>query len=208
KTTDPTNNDGGVDDMNGNEDRDVIMGGVKGDNLNGNGAGDIILGDEGQVEYNLGGPDCDGDMSTGDRSKTTSFTLGGNDTLIGDQGEVDQFNGKVTRIITTDVVDADGGVDDIFGNEGDDVILGGVKGDHLHGNDGNDIILGDEGQLQFNLTGPNRDGNPDTVDNIETLQPNLGGSDVIEGNAGNDRAFGGAAGDFVYGDADLPAVQD
>src|SRR5207245_11165315 len=64
----------------------------------------------------------------------------------------------------------------------------------------------DEGQLHDNLTGPGRDGDPLTVDNIETLQPTLGGSDVVEGNAGADIAFGGAAGDFVYGDADSPVA--
>src|SRR5258708_33221427 len=63
KTTDPTNNDGGVDDMNGNDDRDVILGGVKGDNLNGNGAVDMILGDEGQVSYNLSAPASASDTS-------------------------------------------------------------------------------------------------------------------------------------------------
>src|SRR6185312_11668168 len=37
----------------------------------------------------------------------------------------------------------------------------------------------------------------------------LGGSDIIQGNAGDDIAFGGAVGDFVYGDADAPvAAQD
>ncbi|HEV8604724.1 MAG TPA: calcium-binding protein [Tepidisphaeraceae bacterium] len=241
KTTDPTNNDGGVDDMGGDEDRDVILGGVKGDNLNGNLNQDVIVGDEGQLFYNLGGPDFDGDITTLDKIETTNFTLGGDDkitgaddndiaiggskndnikgdaplddpgddVLIGDQGEVDFFGGNITRIITTDVVDADGGVDTVQGNEGKDVILGGVQGDLLQGNDGDDIILGDEGQLQYNLTGPNRDGDPLTVDNIETLQPALGGIDTVEGNAGVDIAFGGAAGDFVYGDADAPvAAQD
>jgi Ca2+-binding RTX toxin-like protein len=236
KSTDGTNDEGGIDNISGDEDRDVIIGGVKGDNLDGKTASDIILGDEGQLFYNLSGPGLDGDITTVDKIETTNFTLGGddningagdsdiamggtgadtitgdstasnpgNDTLIGDQGKVDLFEGDVTRIITTDVIDADGGIDNIDGNDGDDAILGGVQGDNLHGNNGADIILGDEGQLQFNLTGVNRDGDVNTVDNIETLQPNLGGNDIIEGNAGADRAFGGADDDFVYGDADAP----
>lgn len=134
----------------------------------------------------------------------------GDDVLVGDQGEVDFLNGLVTRVITTDVTAADGGVDTINGNEGRDVILGGVAGDILNGDEGNDVILGDEGQVQFNLSGGlNQDGNPLTIDNIETLQPTLGGSDVIQGNAGADIVFGGAAGDRIFGDADAPvASQD
>jgi Ca2+-binding RTX toxin-like protein len=182
---------GGDDHISGAEANDVAIGGS---------GGDTILGDN-----QLNG---------------TPVASPGNDILIGDQGEVDYFNVNatgsainVTRIITTDTAPTDGGVDTISGNQGADVILGGVAGDFLNGNDGNDTILGDEGQLQYNLSGGlNQDANPLTVDNIETLQPSLGGSDTIQGNAGADFAFGGAAGDFIYGDAalvgDLNAATD
>src|SRR5262249_1246215 len=158
-------------------------------------------------DYNLsgssGGATFDGDIHTLDRVETTSFNLGGvdtingnedndvaiggsagdningnagNDILVGDQAEVDYSNSNDTRIITRDRVDADGGIDTIHGNDGADIAMGGVQGDLIFGDADNDILLGDEGQVQFNLTGGlNQDGDPLTIDNIETLQPSLGG---------------------------------
>jgi Ca2+-binding RTX toxin-like protein len=104
------------------------------------------------------------------------------------------------------------------GDAGDDIILGGVKGDILLGAGevstvlppnalDDDIIIGDEGHFAFNLAGtfadPSEgvgDGDPATLDLIETINMNLGGVDYIHGDDGNDIALGGAGGDILYGD--------
>ncbi|MEH6585177.1 MAG: LEPR-XLL domain-containing protein [Halioglobus sp.] len=98
------------------------------------------------------------------------------DILIGDQGEVLRENDLPTLIQTTDTsvgpedTEIEGGADHIQGNDGADIILGGVAGDELHGeaalvglnvsdlvgsngaDAGDDTILGDEGRLWFSLT--------------------------------------------------------
>ena len=101
-----------------------------------------------------------------------------------------------------------GGADQIFGNAGSDVVIGGVNGDdptktdELHGDADKDIIIGDEGLVQFNLTGPIYDGDPTTVDHIATKSFEIGGNDHIFGGGDSDIALGGTGGDDIEGDND------
>ena len=71
----------------------------------------------------------------------------------------------------------DGGDDRIIGTDADDMLYGGVGGDELNGADGADLLVGD--QLNDSL---------------------IGGHDTIRGGAGNDQIDGGAGDDQVYGD--------
>jgi Ca2+-binding RTX toxin-like protein len=187
KTTDFAT--GGADSISGGADSDIIFGGA---------AGDTISGDH--------------DLSNG------VVTHPGNDIIIGDQGEVDfdtsvKLN-QIKEIYTTDQANSDGGVDSISGNEGNDIILGGVAGDIIQG-DGNDILVGDEGLLRYDVA-PGEiisglavpasvgDNNLSTLDLVMSV-PKVGGSilgdaDIIGGGPGTDLVIGGVAGDTLYGD--------
>src|SRR5262249_10708105 len=103
--------------------------------------------------------------------------------------------------------------DTINGNEGSDMVLGGVGSDVISG-DGNDILMGDEGLLRYDVaSGEAIPGLPASVgdNNLSTLDlvqstpvvggVILGGSDVISGGPGTDLVMGGVSGDTIYGDA-------
>ena len=85
-----------------------------------------------------------------------------------------RINDIATLIQTTDASELEGGADHIQGNDGDDIIIGGVGSDELHGEafladglgvddlvgsengdplstEGADILIGDEGRLFFNI---------------------------------------------------------
>jgi Ca2+-binding RTX toxin-like protein len=168
---------GGPDTIRGNAGNDVILGGAAGDDLSGgNGA--------------AGPPVAGADF----------------DLILGDNGEVLGLNTavatplSVATLRTTDTSEATGGADDVQGDEGDDVILGGVQGDFLRGDDGDDLVLGDNGELTAILYGAAGWGSVALVV-TEILGPAsaLGGPDTASGDAGNDIVLGGAAGDFLFG---------
>jgi Ca2+-binding RTX toxin-like protein len=219
KTTDTVPADGGVDVIEGNEMDDIIAGGVAGDTLEGATGDDIIIGDEGQLKFNLAtGGGGDDDPTTLDLIETINAALGDSDTIYGNQGEdiilggtagddiygatgddlILGDSGKV--IMPGEVIDmvhttdpAVGGDDTIEGNTGADIILGGAASDDIWGNDADDVILGDNGKITM----------PDEViDLIETTDPAIGGEDEIEGNDGFDIIFGGAEGDYLWGNSD------
>ena len=107
----------------------------------------------------------------------------------------------IDEIVTTDTVAATGGIDTITGDLGDDIAIGGAKGDELFGDDGNDVMLGDSAQLLFSNG---------TIERIRTFDTNndVGGEDTIEGNADADVILGGVFGDDLYGDAANPGADD
>ncbi|WP_419904389.1 hypothetical protein [Kiloniella sp.] len=183
---------GGDDVISGGADKDIVMGGSFADTIR------------------------------GDNDLANAAVVGANDdVLIGDQGEiefddsVDDPNSELPAMVqieTTDVTNADGGIDTIEGNEGIDIILGGVEGDILRGNLGDDIILGDEAILRFDgsavgappsMTGllvPFFDDNLLSLDLIASKNFALGSDDFIFGNEGNDIAMGGTGADVIIGD--------
>ena len=175
------------------------------DKLSGEEGDDVILGDNGVVAYNdnanpdldrvettdfsLGGADeisggagrdfvlggTGADLILGDDALGGGAAAGGDDILIGDQGKILLTNNVVTSIETTDTGAGDGGIDEIHGNGGADVALGGVAGDKISGDGGNDILVGDQGKILLanNL-----------FTSIETTDDDAsdGAADVIHGN--------------------------
>ncbi|PZM83981.1 MAG: hypothetical protein DKM50_00760, partial [Candidatus Margulisiibacteriota bacterium] len=224
ETSDTLATTGGADTIEGNEDKDLIYGGVGADQIKGNDGNDVIFGDCGVANYNQG----DNDLSTLDVISSSEHALGGidniegnagddiilggtagdmlngntgTDILLGDNGEVDYIGGLISLIKTTDILEVTGGVDTIEGNEGDDIILGGIAGDTIYGNTGSDIILGDNGLIDYNV-----DNDLKSIDLIETEiviagleKYALGGNDILNGNEGHDILLGGAGSDRIYG---------
>jgi len=176
------------------------------DTISGNAGNDTIIGGS------------DGDIIFGNNAVAAADANDGEDILIGDNGRITLvgnvpgrqyiLESAVEKIETIDISELTGGADTIEGNACDDVIIGGVNGDVLYGDaatpgtvDGDDIILGDNGELDFD-TG---DGDVTTLDLIVTAgtevvgSPDLGGSDTIRGNQGNDIILGSTAGDLIHG---------
>lgn len=178
----------GIDRLSGGDGNDVVIGG---------GRGDFLFGDA-ELDGSIG--------ALTDKS----------DILLGDNGIVQYAqHGTLASIRTLDVLEATGGDDEIEGNAGVDIAMGGVGGDIVHGDaetpgaalDGDDILLGDNGELDFsqdldlalNLTGASP-ANLATLDLIRSFTDGIGGVDVLSGDWGGDVVMGGTAGDIIYGD--------
>lgn len=222
---------GGNDRIKGSADNDRVLGGFGNDDLQGNAGEDILLGDNGVLEYALdnnpatldliatidpafGGNDViqgndDRDIALGGAQNDTINGNGGDDILLGDNGRITYSNGKIRLIETTDPTI--GGQDSIFGDEGNDIILGGAEADYLRGNSGNDTILGDHGKLDYAYAGDDKvaaDSNLDTLDFVTTTHPTLGGNDLIFGDRGSDNLLGGTGSDRIYGDEGLDTLDE
>ena len=177
---------GGEDDIFGDADNDLLIGGFADDDIFGEEGQDVILGDNGRVE------------------------------LEPFAGDVVIQDNAVTFVETTDLIAATGGEDVIEGNDGADIIAGGVKGDNIHGNEADDIILGDNAELdwQYDFTTDPffleaADTDLNTLDIITAQLPvaHPGGRDLMFGDDGNDVMFGGEDLDTMYGDdGDLEAA--
>ncbi|WP_254277881.1 hypothetical protein [Halomonas sp. 3H] len=152
---------------------------------------------------------------------------GGNDILLGDNGELDfvsgdSLNGEVeilggvlTRLETTDDHEDEGGQDLVLAGDGDDIVLGGVLGDLLFGEEGDDIILGDQGRLVWGYTGNANAGNA-AIASIEAYLEGLHGNpfaatyyltlDLITTTdptlGGRDLIDGGEGDDVMFGGTD------
>ena len=205
-----TFNDTGSDDtINSGDGDDVILGGAGADTINGGSGNDDILGDNGVLDYTLGkltliqtaDPNTgDADVINGEAGDDTIVggtgadgITGGLDTniILGDQGLIRfAVNGERIEVSTThNNLGAD---DNINSGTGDDIILGGAGRDPIKSGGGDDIVLGDNGRLSYT-------GGELTL--IETVDPNTGAAENIDGEEGNDLIFGGAGADGLTGGA-------
>ncbi|MBX2867971.1 MAG: hypothetical protein KTR18_04825 [Acidiferrobacterales bacterium] len=216
------------------EDNDIIVAGVDADIVNGNLGDDIIIGDNGEISSLVSGGDSN--PATIDLIQSTDISLGandmisagegddkviagfgsdnvtgdlGNDIILGDNGKIEQANGLVSSIMSTDQQNATGGADTINGFrspdiprgnpalEDDDIIIGGIGGDQLGGNLGEDIIIGDNGAIDYNDA--SGDGDPLTIDVIESIDLPIGDDDFIVAGEGNDIVIAGIGDETIFG---------
>ncbi|MCL5281932.1 MAG: hypothetical protein M1376_18715 [Planctomycetes bacterium] len=191
----------GADHLFGDNGPDIAFGGTGNDVIYGGYRGDSSLG---PVEPVLG-----------EDENPTPGNYNDNDILLGDNGVIEYAAGIIKKIYTSDDKETTGGADTIYGQEGSDIILGGVNNggvDRLNGDTETrvfdlrpqDVILGDNGLLDFDYG--------DAAHNLGTLDlirstpyaldgtTVLGGTDVISGNQGDDVLIGGPGGDTMYGD--------
>ncbi|MGH8689042.1 MAG: calcium-binding protein, partial [Burkholderiales bacterium] len=200
---------GGVDIITGGADGvcNIIIGGAMGDQLSGGSGNDVILGDSGYVQraadaslirvYTIdpgeggadniqGGAGTDVIMGGAD-GDIINAPLGGK-IILGDNGVAD-LAGPDRDVYSTDP--DIGGVDIITGGADGvgNIIIGGAMGDQISGGSGDDVILGDSGFVQR--------GADSSLIEVNTIAPDVGGADYIDGGAGFDVILGGAAGDFI-----------
>ncbi|MCK4276071.1 MAG: hypothetical protein KAX78_06135 [Phycisphaerae bacterium] len=200
ETTDPAI--GGPDTISGGTDRDVILGGVAGDNISGGAENDVIIGDNGFVDYTID----DGDPSDIDQISVAEPNIGGGDIIDAGAG-----NDIVLAGTAGDTVHGGQGNDLIFGDHGivsgeiDATLLPlamqndpftftaiytqdtqGGGSDELYGDGGDDIILGQQGA--------------DTIYGGSEHDDLIGGHNVSGGHDGGDSIDGGAGNDAIAGD--------
>jgi Ca2+-binding RTX toxin-like protein len=142
---------------------------------------DTLIGDEGRLRYNLAsvpGISIDGLQVAGDDDPNT------------------------LDLIQTFATGSLGGDDDIYGNGGADVAMGGSGDDDVYGDfyqgsfvraldPGKDVILGDGGEMTFIDA---------DVTMLRSIEPGEGGADHIEGNDLDDILMGGFDGDEIFGE--------
>ncbi len=180
---DPTQ--GGDDTLDGGQDDDFLIGGP-GDDLGTGGLGnDVLLGDRGRIDFDL------------------SFIDATDADYVFDKGELFVLQ----TVQSTDLALADipfTGIDRLSGGDGDDVVIGGGRGDFLFGDAPlqgavgtlttvSDILVGDNGRVEYQQHGLLA-----RVTTTDTLDA-TGGNDTIEGNAGVDIAMGGVGSDDIWG---------
>lgn len=191
---------GGVDELNGGEDNDIIYGddtarsdsfseagddtiyagngddsaygGAGNDTIYGEDGSDAIYGDSGS-DYLLGGAGDDNIYGGAD-----SDTLDGGDgfdLLVGEAGVDAIVGGDGADLIYGDNIARSAG----FVGAGADLLWGGAGSDNIYGGAGNDEIYGeDDGDALFGDSG----------------------TDLIHGDAGDDFIYGGTQDDTLYGD--------
>jgi Ca2+-binding RTX toxin-like protein len=186
---------------------------------------DIIVGDQGEIVFINGilarikttdTVPGDGGSDTIEGNEENDIILGGvagdylyghteDDIIIGDEGQL-KFNlasgsGGDDDPQTLDLIEtinaALGDSDTIYGDSGEDIILGGTAGDDIWGNSENDLILGDSGKVIM----PG-----EVIDMVMTTDPAVGGDDVIEGNEDQDIILGGAESDDIWGHEDNDVI--
>jgi Ca2+-binding RTX toxin-like protein len=184
----------------GDNGNDYIFGGQGNDFLFG-GHGKVVT--AGVVDAYRGATDAaagENDILVGDNGRMDF----GSETF----GDGKQF-GDLKQVSTTDVKNETGGYDYVEGEVGNDVIFGGVNGtgsehDKLFGNEGDDVVLGDDGELVFGYNGLDTSIPHDTIlatlDLIRSYRDGLGGTDEVSGAQGNDVLMGGTGGDLMHGD--------
>ncbi len=119
--------------------------------------------------------------------------LGGNDTLIGNIGR-DTLNGNFDNdvLLADSSVSTAGGNDSLFGGQGNDTIVGarfGFSGDVLLGNRHNDLLIASTNGGNTLFGGQAED----------TLYGSVSGSNIMNGDIGNDVLIAGLGGDLMLG---------
>ncbi len=156
----------------------------------------------------------------GDATANYIVTLGGNDTVTGNDGRDTLAGGDDQDSLLggdgNDVLYGEHGNDTLRGDRDSDVLSGGLGNDFLDGGsasdlltggDGNDRLLGGEGTSADTLQG---DAGNDSLsggvgadslfggDDLDSLSGE-NSNDVLDGGAGNDVLFGGRADDLLRG---------
>ncbi|WP_236960757.1 beta strand repeat-containing protein [Methylobacterium durans] len=197
-------NIGGNDTIEAKDGDTTIIGGAGADTITVGAGNHVILGDSGQalfaagvlatiesIDPGIGGSDtiiaADGNVTAIGGAGGDTITLGkGTQVVLGDSGKAEFTAGIIASIVSvaTDI----GGNDTITAKDGDVTILGGAGSDSITVGAGNHVILGDSGRATF------RNGR---AQRVESITPEIGGDDVIEGKDGDDTIIGGAGADRI-----------
>ncbi|OHD90882.1 hypothetical protein [Sulfuricurvum sp. RIFCSPLOWO2_12_FULL_43_24] len=175
--TSPFSPDG--EEINGTEDKDLILGKNGNNIVNAYGGDDVIFEDGGNDVIDAGEGN---DIVYAGADNDLVFAQGGDDLVYGGLGDDMIFGGD-----GHDAIFADGGNDVVFAGSGNDMVTGGYGNDVISGDDGDDQLYGESGNDA--LFG--RDGNDELF--------GTDGYDLLNGGAGDDLLDGGSEADEMVG---------
>ena len=194
----------GHDELHGEADEDIILGGQGSDTVHGGLDNDIIIGDEGAVVLSAGvvqsfasDPNANGvgDMLNGDEGDDLILGGNGGDVIHGGEGnnvivgDNALFAMPDRVFVQVEILSPQtGGADVVTAGAGDDVIMGGTAGDTLSGGAGNNVVVGDHATITFA---------GGVFATLVAIAPELGGDDVITTGSGHDLVAGGAGADRI-----------
>lgn len=167
--------------INGTEDKDLILGKNGNNIINAYGGDDVIFEDGGNDVIDAGEGN---DIVYAGADNDIVFAQGGDDLVYGGLGDDMIFGGD-----GHDAIFADGGNDVVFAGSGNDMVTGGYGNDVISGDDGDDMLYGESGNDA--LFG--RDGNDELF--------GTDGYDLLNGGAGDDLLDGGSEADEMVGGA-------
>ncbi|MBD2516808.1 DUF4347 domain-containing protein [Nostoc sp. FACHB-973] len=164
------------------------------------------------------------------------------DLIFGDHGEITQNVAANAKILTTSQVlkltskePNNGDSDEISGELGNDIIIGGAAGDKIVGGANNDLIFGDHGLVETNVPAQpiNRqllplslpvaqhpfrfesiftlnsfNGGNDLIYGDDTLAQQTDGKDIVLGQQGADTVYGGSQDDDIVGGHNVAGGND
>lgn len=165
--------------INGTEDKDLILGKNGNNIINAFGGDDVIFEDGGNDVIDAGEGN---DIVYAGADNDIVFAQGGDDLVYGGLGDDMIFGGD-----GHDAIFADGGNDVVFAGSGNDMVTGGYGNDVISGDDGDDMLYGESGNDA--LFG--RDGNDELF--------GTDGYDLLNGGAGDDLLDGGSEADEMVG---------
>lgn len=165
--------------INGTEDKDLILGKNGNNIINAFGGDDVIFEDGGNDVIDAGEGN---DIVYAGADNDIVFAQGGDDLVYSGLGDDMIFGGD-----GHDAIFADGGNDVVFAGSGNDMVTGGYGNDVISGDDGDDMLYGESGNDA--LFG--RDGNDELF--------GTDGYDLLNGGAGDDLLDGGSEADEMIG---------
>src|SRR5262249_2697519 len=112
----------------------------------------------------------------------------GDNVVVGDNGRVSLFGGKLLSVVSTDT--AIGDVDRVTTGSGNDVVVGGLAGDTVDAGDGANVVLGDSGEVDY------QSGTGVLLQAFSTAAA-FGGDDSLTSGVGADVVIGGIGGDTI-----------
>ncbi|MEQ9696043.1 calcium-binding protein, partial [Shimia sp. SDUM112013] len=213
---------GGADTLKGDEGNDTLRGGTGTDELWGGDGVDILdggggddtvryLDDTSAVNLNLtAGTAVDSSGST-DQLISIESAYGSNfgDTIVGSSAINRLFGADGDDTISggggNDVILGQTGHDNLSGGTGDDELWGGEGDDTLDGEDGSDLVQYRQAMVAVQVdlaaqTATDGEGGTDTLRNIENVNGS-NYSDILVGDAADNRLFGFDSGDSIDGGA-------
>ncbi|RBW42472.1 hypothetical protein DS885_15270, partial [Psychromonas sp. B3M02] len=170
-----------------NNETDIPVTTVEGENIQGNNRGNTLNGTEGD------------DTIDGRGGNDTIYGNGGNDDISGGRGNDTIYGGE-----GNDTIDGGDGSDELYGEAGNDELTAGDNADNLldggtgddtliGGNNGINTLLGGEGNDTL-ISGDNRVNTLNGGDGNDSLFGGENASDILIGGAGDDILDGGATG--------------
>ena len=206
---------GGLDTLALGDGDNLVIAGSDGDSISTGFGSDMIVGDNAEINFNLGGVIESIQTYAAEQSGNDSIVVAGghnsilagagddsvtagdgDDVVIADSGQMYFAEGLMQTILADDV---DSGNDSLLLGNGNNIALGGDGVDSITSEDGDDWLVGDSGTFTFESGELNHFVHSDNTDGADSLVGG-DGADVLVGGQGADTLDGQGGNDIIFGD--------